>query len=104
MEVILGQVMRRLDPANQPRSADSAWYDSGMTAKIAISLPDEYVSAARRAVEQGRAPSVSAYIADAMAMRERTDSLRDLLDELDHELGPPTQEELDWADEILGTA
>jgi hypothetical protein len=31
-------------------------------------------------------------------------SLRALLDELDRELGPRSQEELDWADEVLGTA
>jgi Arc/MetJ-type ribon-helix-helix transcriptional regulator len=75
-----------------------------MTAKIAISLPDEYVAAARRAVEEGRAPSVSAYVAESIALRERSDSLRALLDELDRELGSPTDEALAWADQALGLA
>jgi Arc/MetJ-type ribon-helix-helix transcriptional regulator len=75
-----------------------------MTAKIAISLPDEYVAAARRAVEEGRAPSVSAYVAESIGLRERSDTLRVLLDELDRELGGPTDEDLAWADRALGLA
>src|SRR5436853_131240 len=40
-----------------------------MTTKIAVSLPDEQVAAARRAVAEGRAPSVSAYVASARPAR-----------------------------------
>ena len=37
-----------------------------MTTKIAVTLPDELVESARRAVAEKRAASVSAYVADAL--------------------------------------
>lgn len=73
-----------------------------MTTKIAVSLPDADVEAARRAVAAGRAPSVSAYIAEAIARRERQDSLTELLDDLDRELGAPSAADYRWADKALG--
>jgi len=39
--------------------------------KIAITLPEEQVAAARRAVAEGRSPSVSAYISQALAGQAR---------------------------------
>lgn len=75
-----------------------------MTRKIAVSLPDEQVDSIRRAVEQGRAASVSGYISAAVARAEREDSLARLLDDLDHELGPVSREDLGWADKALGLA
>jgi Arc/MetJ-type ribon-helix-helix transcriptional regulator len=75
-----------------------------MTAKIGVSLPDEHLAAARRAVEDGRATSVSAYIAEAIARREQADSLAGLLDDLSRELGPPTEADYEWADKALGVA
>lgn len=63
-------------------------YDSGMTTKIAVSLPDELVEAAREAVRDGRAASVSAYVADAMADKARRSSLGEILDQLDRLYGP----------------
>ena len=42
-----------------------------MTTKIAVSLPDELVEAARQAVEDGRAPSVSAFVAEALQDQSR---------------------------------
>ena len=68
-----------------------------MTIKVAISLPDELIDQARRAVAEGRAASVSAYIAESLAQRERRDSLIELLDDLDRELGPPGRETQEWA-------
>ncbi len=73
-----------------------------MTMKIAVSLPDELVAAARRAVEQGRSASVSAFVAEAMDRRQREDGLLALLDELDDELGPPSPEDVAWAERALG--
>lgn len=69
--------------------------------KIAVSLPEEQVAAARRAVAAGRAPSVSAYVADALARAERENSLAELLAELDRELGEPGGEAHAWADREL---
>lgn len=73
-----------------------------MTTKIAISLPDELVESARRAVTENRAPSVSAYIADALTRHERAESLGAVLADWDREFGPPTAEDYAWADEQLG--
>lgn len=75
-----------------------------MTEKIAISLPDEQVAAIRRAVAQGRAASVSGFISAAVARAERENSLSELLDDLDRELGPVSEDDLAWADEALGLA
>jgi Arc/MetJ-type ribon-helix-helix transcriptional regulator len=75
-----------------------------MTMKIAVSLPDEQVAMARRAVKAHRATSVSAYIAESIARREREDSLVSLLDDLDRELGEPDSADYAWADKALGLA
>ena len=79
-------------------------YDSGMTTKIAVSLPDELVTKAREAVERGQASSVSAYVAGAMRQAQLRESLRDVLDSWDAELGPPDRRARDWAKRQLRRA
>ena len=69
--------------------------------KIAVSLPDEQVQAAKRAVAAGRAASVSAFVSDALARAAREDSLAELLDEMNRELGEPSQEVRDEVDAEL---
>ena len=69
--------------------------------KIAVSLPEELVAAARRAVAAGRATTVSAYVADALVRAEREHSLSELLADLDRELGEPSIEAREWADQQL---
>lgn len=66
-----------------------ARYDRGMTTKIAVSLPDHLVDEARAAVVEGRATSVSAYVAEALAEKSRRRTLTEVLDEMDAELGAP---------------
>jgi Arc/MetJ-type ribon-helix-helix transcriptional regulator len=83
-------------------AVDVLRYDSGMTRKIAVSLPDELVAAARRAVHEGRAASVSAYVATALARQVREDDLTALLAEMRAEHGSPTVEDYAWADGALG--
>ena len=60
-----------------------------MTVKIAVSLPDRLVEEARAAVVAGRAASVSAYVAEALAEKSRRRTLSEVLDEMDAELGAP---------------
>ncbi|HEX8859769.1 MAG TPA: toxin-antitoxin system antitoxin subunit [Actinomycetes bacterium] len=72
------------------------------TAKIAVTLPPELVEAAKRAVDAGRAPSVSAYVAQALARQERADSLAELLDELIDQHGEPSSADYAWARQALG--
>ena len=69
---------------------------AGMTTKIAVSLPDAQVEAARAAVAEGRAPSVSAYVSEALARRSTEDELLELLDE-DETQEPATDEHRAWA-------
>lgn len=76
----------------------------GMTrkAKIAVSLPADLVKAAKSAVRRGRAPNVSAYVADALEDKVVLDDLRSLLDEMLAETGGPlTRAERTTADRIL---
>jgi antitoxin ParD1/3/4 len=73
-----------------------------MTRKIAVSLPDELVAAARRAVDEGRAASVSAYVASALARQVREDDMTALLAEMRAEHGVPSVEDYAWADQVLG--
>lgn len=75
-----------------------------MTTKIAVSLPDELVAEARRAVREGRAQSVSGYVAEAMSERSRREGLAALLDDLDEEFGAPGSAALRWADQQVKRA
>jgi Arc/MetJ-type ribon-helix-helix transcriptional regulator len=71
--------------------------------KIAISLPKSIAERARRAVRQGRAASVSAYVAVALEERAKLDELSTLLDEMLAESGGPlTKAEKSAADRELG--
>lgn len=77
----------------------------GMTtkAKIAVTLDPARVDAAKRAVAEGLATSVSAYVERAMLSYERGDSLDQLLDEmLEATGGPMTPEEIARIDRELG--
>lgn len=73
-----------------------------MTTKIAVSLPDALVAAARKAVVEGRAPSVSAFIAEALEEQSRYGRLAELLAEMAAEAGAPTEPDRDWARQALG--
>ncbi len=73
-----------------------------MTTKIAVSLPDQQVTEARRAVAEGRASSVSAYIADSLGQRQEYEDLTALLADMAAEGGVPTEEDRRWARVALG--
>jgi Arc/MetJ-type ribon-helix-helix transcriptional regulator len=73
------------------------------TEKIAVSLPRGLAERARRAVREGRADSVSAYVASALEERAKLDELSALLDEMLVESGGPlTAAERRAADRALG--
>ena len=63
----------------------------GMTSyhKLAISLPSKAAEGVRRAVREGRAASVSAYIAKAIDEKTKNDDLIAMLDEILAETGGP---------------
>jgi Arc/MetJ-type ribon-helix-helix transcriptional regulator len=71
--------------------------------KIAISLPSRAAEHVRRAVRNGEAKSVSAYITDAIEEKAKTESLAEMLDKmLEESGGPMTTAEARWADRKLG--
>ena len=61
--------------------------------KIAISLPAPLVAKAKRAVKEGHAKSVSAYIARAVEEKANDEDLRQMLDEMLAETGGPTTDD-----------
>lgn len=72
-------------------------------AKIAVSLPATLVEGAQRAVAEGRATSVSGYVADALEQKSKLDDLASLLKEmLGASGGSLTAEEVATADAALG--
>lgn len=73
-----------------------------MTTKIAVSLPDDLVAAARDAVADGRASSVSAFVADAIEERGRYEDLAGLLTEMAADCGAPAEQDRVWARDALG--
>ena len=73
-----------------------------MTTKIGISLPDEVLATARQAVDEGRASSLSGYIAATLAERQDYEDLAALLAEVAAETGGPSDEDRRWARQALG--
>jgi len=69
--------------------------------KLGMTLPSELAETARAAVRDGRAPSVSAYITEAVYERVRREQLVELLDAMDAELGAPGGEAEAWAKRVL---
>ena len=71
--------------------------------KIAVSVPRQLAAQARRAVRQGRATSVSAYVASALDEKAKLDDLAALLDEMLAESGGPlSPSEVRAADRAIG--
>lgn len=77
----------------------------GMTsAKVAISLPKDVLTRARAAVRRGAAPSLSAYVGQALEEKVTEDELFEMLDEMLGETGgPPTPQEIRWANTALSS-
>ena len=76
-----------------------------MTTRITVSLPDELVAEAKRAVEDGAFPSVSAYVADAMSRHRRKRPHAEVIRELLADSPPLTGEDRAWIEEqwkVLG--
>ncbi len=75
-----------------------------MTTKVTVSLPDELVAEATKAVEAGRAASFSAYVAAALAGQREQDTLTQLVSDMIAEDGEPSAQDYAFADAVLGLA
>jgi Arc/MetJ-type ribon-helix-helix transcriptional regulator len=73
-----------------------------MTTRITVSLPAYLVDAANEAVREGRAASVSAYVAEALAEKAARENLEGFLADWREQVGPPSPEETEWAEQVLG--
>ena len=93
-------------------AAAAQQYDQPMDAqrpkrvKVTVSLDPERLEMARRAVELGRAPSISAWFELALTKLEcnfgwEEGVLEELLAGLDREYGPVSEEAKAWADRFL---
>ncbi len=63
------------------------------TTKIAISVPADVLARARAEVARGRAPSLSAYVADALDQKAMLDELDAMLDAMLEESGGALRED-----------
>jgi len=73
-----------------------------MRSRVTVTVDEAVVRTAEAAVAEGRAPSMSAWVASAMAERARRETLADVLADIRAELGPATDEETAWARSVLG--
>ena len=72
-------------------------------ARIAVTIPRSLLANARRAVREGTAGSVSAYVTAAMEDKAKVDDLKAMLDEMLAETGGPvTPTEKRQAEQMLG--
>ncbi len=96
-------------PTNPPRpgvAARTRRRSAGPTVKVTITVPAEVLERAKTLVRKGHARSLSDYISEALAAQVAADEgeggLDEFLDQLDAELGPPSEADFAWARAALG--
>jgi hypothetical protein len=72
------------------------------TKRIVVSLPEEQIAAAQRAVAEGSVPSVSIYVSQALAVCVADDDVKAMVAEIYAELGQPDTSDRFWARQALG--
>lgn len=85
----------------EPRVSVASAYDDRMNRRITVSLPEHLVEEATTAVREGRASSVSAYVAQALTEMSGREPLAKVLADWEAELGPPSAEAEAWADDVF---
>lgn len=71
-------------------------------AKVTVTMDRDLLAKVRRAVDEGSAPSVSAYVEQAVAQWVADEDADAFLDKmLEESGGPMTDEERAWADRVL---
>lgn len=69
------------------------------TKRITITVPEDLLASAQRAVQEGIVKSISSYFAAAARENEANETMRQVLDEWDAELGPVPAQVADEVDE-----
>ena len=73
-----------------------------MTGEIAVTLPKQQIAIAQRAVAEGRAASVSAYVSHALERWDADERLAKMLAQANAGRGAPSSADRDWARHELG--
>jgi hypothetical protein len=98
--------------AEQAMDAKPNRYDADMDAtrprkvRVTVSLSPERLERARKRVEWGKIPSISAWVEETLVHHEGQfgwdpDALQELFDEFDRMYGPPSEEAKAWAEGVL---
>jgi hypothetical protein len=69
--------------------------------KVAVTVPEDVLRDAKRAVRAARAKTLSAYVSLAIAEKLERDALIETLDAMDAALGPPNRAAKLWAKRAL---
>lgn len=64
-------------------------------------MPEDVAQSAREAVAAGESPSLSAFVAEAVQEKMKRETLREVLDDIEREIGPPGPEAEAWARRVL---
>jgi hypothetical protein len=87
------RAVRAVFPAENVEINTSRFH--GRVQKVSVSMPEELTTAIRERTGPG---GFSRFVSEAAEQRLRTESLGDLLAEMDEVYGPVPQELLDWAE------
>jgi hypothetical protein len=87
------RAVRAVFPAENVEIDTSRFH--GRVQKVSVSMPEELTAAIRERTGPG---GFSRFVTEAAEQRLRTESLGDLLAEMDEIYGPVPQELLDWAE------
>lgn len=71
------------------------------SAKVAVSIPRDVLSEAKKQVRSGRAKSLSAFVTQAVAEKVRRNELEEILDAMDEANGKPSKADQAWAKRVL---
>jgi Arc/MetJ-type ribon-helix-helix transcriptional regulator len=72
--------------------------------KLAVTVPGDLVDLATREVKTGRAKSLSSFMTEAVREKLARDELKDILAQLNRDLGPPSRKEQAWAEKVITRA
>jgi hypothetical protein len=70
--------------------------------RVTVTVRPQVLAAAEEEVASGKAPSLSAWVDQAMEEKARREELAELLAEMQADNGPATAQEDEWARHALG--
>lgn len=71
------------------------------TTKVALTIASDTLALAKKAVKNGRAKSLSAFVSEAVGEKVERDKLAEILDVMDARYGKPSKADRAWAKRVL---